>query len=80
MGGAFCVAICMVMTVYGSLMHGECRLPGINLDQHDSVLLCAFVHAVGGVAGFALPCIMCLSYRLGPQRCIWLLKMAMLVL
>ena len=29
-------------------MAGECRLPGINLDQHDSVLLCAFVHAVGG--------------------------------
>ena len=41
-------------------------LPGINLDQHDSVLLCAFVHAVGGVVGFALPC-MCLSYRMGPQ-------------
>ena len=31
-------------------------LPGRNLDQHDSGLLqCAFVHAVGGVGGFALP-------------------------
>ena len=47
-------------------MAGECRLPGINLDQHDSVLLCAFVHAVGGVVGFALPC-MCLSYRMVAQ-------------
>ena len=77
MGGAFCVAMCMVMTVCGSLMHGECRLSGINVDQHDSVLLCAF--AVGGVGGFALPW-MCLSYRLVSQHCIWLLNMAMLIL
>ena len=55
MGGAFCVAMCMVMIVYGSLMHGECRLPGINLDQHDSVLLCAFVHAVGGLVDLPYP-------------------------
>ena len=47
-------------------MAGECRLPGLNLDQHDSVLLYAFVHAVGGVVGFALPC-MCLSYRMVAQ-------------
>ena len=49
---------------------GYLDLPGRNLDQHDSGLLqCAFVHAVGGVGGFALPS-MCLSYRLGPQHCI----------
>ena len=79
MGGAFCVAMCMVIIVYGSLMQGECRLPGINLDQHDFVLPCAFVHAVGGVGGFALPW-MCLSYRTATRPCIWLLKMAMLIL
>ena len=46
----------------------------LNLDQHDSVLLCAFVHVVGGVVGFALP-LMCLSYRTAPQLCTSLVKM-----
>ena len=45
-------------------MAGECRLPGINLDQHNSILLCAFVHAVGGFVGFALP-YMCLLLQNG---------------
>ena len=26
LGRAFCVAICMFIAVYGSLMHGECKL------------------------------------------------------
>ena len=44
-------------------------LPVRNLNQHDSGLLqYAFVHAVGGVGGFALPT-MCLSYRMDTQHC-----------
>ena len=42
--------ICMVITVYGSLMHVHVHVDGgLQLEQHDSV--CAFVHVVGGSGG-----------------------------
>ena len=40
--------ICMVITVYGSLMHVRID-GGLKLKQYDC--LCAFVYVVGGVDG-----------------------------
>ena len=47
--------ICMVITVYGSLMNVHVD-GGLQLEQHDRLCLCTFVHVVGGVGGLTLYC------------------------